>query len=224
MPKRFIPTYMGNALLRGRPRRQMPVHPHVHGERQHLDTIDARRHGSSPRTWGTLQYQADQTPFRRFIPTYMGNARIRSFPLAPTPVHPHVHGERSALWYPESEYYGSSPRTWGTPGLFAPPKNFGRFIPTYMGNATPIRRSSTRATVHPHVHGERGRTHHETAGRFGSSPRTWGTLSIPPSVDDRVRFIPTYMGNARATSHNLPSTTVHPHVHGERVGAPNTTR
>jgi len=52
--RRFIPTYMGNALLPNRRRHLSPVHPHVHGERIPDSAPLSNRVGSSPRTWGTL--------------------------------------------------------------------------------------------------------------------------------------------------------------------------
>jgi len=51
---RFIPTYMGNAVVRHHEPRQPVVHPHVHGERLALLVVVLRSDGSSPRTWGTL--------------------------------------------------------------------------------------------------------------------------------------------------------------------------
>jgi len=51
--RRFIPTYMGNALCDDRRAAVLPVHPHVHGERECLFPRKILVFGSSPRTWGT---------------------------------------------------------------------------------------------------------------------------------------------------------------------------
>jgi len=71
-----------------------------------------------------------------------------------------------------------------------------RFIPTYMGNATTNGIVSLWPSVHPHVHGERYVCRWLDDFNNGSSPRTWGTLTVLRTKNDRTRFIPTYMGNA----------------------------
>jgi len=132
---RFIPTYMGNAMLFGDLDIYIAVHPHVHGERPgELDGYSVYI-GSSPRTWGTPLFSRFGLSPRRFIPTYMGNACICIHRIRRSPVHPHVHGERERITNNERWAFGSSPRTWGTLG----PRRYTlvacRFIPTYMGNA-----------------------------------------------------------------------------------------
>ena len=71
---RFIPTYMGNAAEQGMPGNGYTVHPHVHGERLTPFSDRPTHYGSSPRTWGTRVHRIVQYRYRRFIPTYMGNA------------------------------------------------------------------------------------------------------------------------------------------------------
>ena len=146
----------------------------------------------------------------------MGNAIACNCSAAYTAVHPHVHGERLSSWGWEQNEAGSSPRTWGTLKRGPEKDNLLRFIPTYMGNASPPLPRSASRLVHPHVHGER-RGH--SAGRDpgnGSSPRTWGTQNTKTGEGRSIRFIPTYMGNAYDSGRTVASSTVHPHVHGER--------
>ena len=134
-PARFIPTCMGNASPVCLHSAVPQVHPHVHGERRFKRFNDNPSFGSSPRAWGTLDYQ-DSDRFRfRFIPTCMGNATPAITSTAATPVHPHVHGERMSNNCVAPVRHGSSPRAWGTldPVLFI--KCIFRFIPTCMGNA-----------------------------------------------------------------------------------------
>jgi len=172
---RFIPTYMGNAGA-SRPGRSSPsVHPHVHGERVGMPGMSINRYGSSPRTWGTLSPLFSPHRPLRFIPTYMGNAHDKRAIRPGRQVHPHVHGERISSTALEIRSTGSSPRTWGTLGRRPGTPLDGRFIPTYMGNASGINCSTYRTSVHPHVHGERGGIGIGAKSRFGSSPRTWGT-------------------------------------------------
>jgi len=91
---RFIPTYMGNAVLRASLRLPTSVHPHVHGERIIKSTAVTSPVGSSPRTWGTHRRISTRRVSIRFIPTYMGNATSPRAAAAESSVHPHVHGER----------------------------------------------------------------------------------------------------------------------------------
>ena len=132
------------------------------------------------------------------------------------PVHPHVHGERGATLALDRAVIGSSPRTWGTPYRRCYPLPEIRFIPTYMGNAAPQRSHGPERPVHPHVHGERKLDTGDSARYIGSSPRTWGTRQTATSRAVAIRFIPTYMGNARQSSKMPRNWSVHPHVHGER--------
>jgi len=152
----------------------------------------------------------------------MGNAyRLYRTGRAAT-VHPHVHGERGHGPLASPGVYGSSPRTWGTRTSTARHHAPQRFIPTYMGNAYDERMDLSEGAVHPHVHGERKCAESHALRRAGSSPRTWGT---PPGVSgdgSGVRFIPTYMGNAGLLRMMGRNTSVHPHVHGERLDPPDT--
>ncbi len=152
----------------------------------------------------------------RFIPTYMGNADLPGLSCDGVPVHPHVHGERTIKVVMSATFPGSSPRTWGTPFRCPRVIRDWRFIPTYMGNARSEPQHSRNCPVHPHVHGERLRFCALESSGLGSSPRTWGTLEGASPYVAVVRFIPTYMGNARRRPVRRSWRPVHPHVHGER--------
>ena len=155
--------------------------------------------------------------YRRFIPTYMGNAQnpcVKPYSLA---VHPHVHGERALERHICDNVAGSSPRTWGTlreRPLITP---LNRFIPTYMGNAGQRHLFPSMQSVHPHVHGERIGVFRHDGSLYGSSPRTWGTQHPHERRQRSHRFIPTYMGNAPLSWPMGVVPAVHPHVHGERL-------
>jgi len=133
--RRFIPTYMGNAISSRITVINPAVHPHVHGERPNTRRRRRVDLGSSPRTWGTPGRYRAGVKTRRFIPTYMGNADLSDIdPFLPS-VHPHVHGERRISTNCQKCQTGSSPRTWGTRGSNSRGFSCRRFIPTYMGNA-----------------------------------------------------------------------------------------
>ena len=174
--KRFIPTCMGNAGRRRCGSGCPSVHPHVHGERSGSWSWATTRRGSSPRAWGTQNVRHAGIRRDRFIPTCMGNAP-------------------EGVFYDVS-YSGSSPRAWGTPGSSPSGGACDRFIPTCMGNAHPRPPILPPIPVHPHVHGERIIPANNPVRVFGSSPRAWGTLHLPPHQDPDRRFIPTCMGNA----------------------------
>ncbi len=91
---RFIPTCVGNALGMTAPLARSTVHPHVCGERSRSRWKPNRGNGSSPRVWGTLDVHGHAGHVRRFIPTCVGNAIGNAGRVIPTPVHPHVCGER----------------------------------------------------------------------------------------------------------------------------------
>ena len=146
----------------------------------------------------------------------MGNASNPAASSRASPVHPHVHGERAMVRFVWFRFIGSSPRAWGTRCRQVVVRRLGRFIPTCMGNARISEYPPKYSTVHPHVHGERGLRSQRTGGAGGSSPRAWGTLGTGQLDYAVPRFIPTCMGNARLHSASRWSTTVHPHVHGER--------
>ncbi len=54
---RFIPTHVGNTVLPTREGDDCTVHPHARGEHGNTTKRSSPRHGSSPRTWGTLFHQ-----------------------------------------------------------------------------------------------------------------------------------------------------------------------
>ena len=70
---RFIPTGVGNTCYLSTPRDADTVHPHGCGE--HLSAQDRKswRAGSSPRVWGTRNFNGTLTGRSRFIPTGVGN-------------------------------------------------------------------------------------------------------------------------------------------------------
>ena len=55
---------------------------------------------------------------------------------------------------------------------------------------------------------------------IGSSPRLWGTHPRNPAIKDRVRFIPTPVGNTSALADTPDRLAVHPHACGEHLYAP----
>ena len=172
-----------------------PVHPHASGEHKIAYSMFCWSIGSSPREWGTLLQVTHGICARRFIPTRVGNTHFIVAGAGCLSVHPHASGEHCRalpIFLPRS---GSSPREWGTRQSRSPAQAVLRFIPTRVGNTRRGRAVRRRRPVHPHASGEHLGDHTSTRGRFGSSPREWGTHT-----------------NWRC---NAAASTVHPHASGE---------
>ena len=75
--RRFIPTPVGNARSPPHRRPPRPVHPHARGERVVDTQAGIVENGSSPRPWGTRVLPDRGQRRARFIPTPVGNARVR---------------------------------------------------------------------------------------------------------------------------------------------------
>src|SRR5690606_35855152 len=172
---RFIPTHVGNGVALRVFQHRGAVHPHACGERWFLGRPLGGRCGSSPRMWGTDRVTANSRLPSRFIPTHVGNGAERRVMLDDKAVHPHACGERTGMAHMVYHSTGSSPRMWGTGRGFPPRRVHARFIPTHVGNGSPICDYCHRHAVHPHACGEREWVDDEGEDSDGSSPRMWGT-------------------------------------------------
>ncbi len=153
--RRFIPACVGNAMSVSICTMCRTVHPRVCGERIHPDRKAERRHGSSPRVWGTLPLMPIGVDVDWFIPACVGNALSANQPESRRPVHPRVCGERCRFIFLQPSRDGSSPRVWGTLESVLKPFCLFRFIPACVGNAPTNTATSIFLTVHPRVCGER---------------------------------------------------------------------
>ena len=213
---RFIPTPVGNTTEERATIRANTVHPHARGEHWISLNISGTNYGSSPRPWGTLEQRRRWGVGCRFIPTPVGNTKQTLPEPFRNPVHPHARGEHIEPLRLFHSISGSSPRPWGTLSLQADGLRPPRFIPTPVGNTSrappapdrpavhPHARgehtrrraaSSARRPVHPHARGEHSRSRRSRGQQPGSSPRPWGTRTVP-------------QGRTRISS-------VHPHARGE---------
>ena len=69
--------------------------------------------------------------------------------------------------------------------------------------------------VHPHACGEHGAGETELYFEGGSSPRMWGTRAEERCSLQRLRFIPTHVGNTCPIGTTFVTSPVHPHACGE---------
>ena len=76
LPRRFIPTPVGNTPASRVVGWRLSVHPHARGEHQvsHVSRNEIR--GSSPRPWGTRPHRPRPERSLRFIPTPVGNTLL----------------------------------------------------------------------------------------------------------------------------------------------------
>ncbi len=150
----------------------------------------------------------------------MGNTDRRGAQPDGASVHPHARGEHFYNGIPLVPDDGSSPRPWGThlPGLAA--YQCFRFIPTPVGNTETPFPSPLANTVHPHARGEHVGRRMVRPGRYGSSPRPWGTPGPVCAPDTPPRFIPTPVGNTYPCAWGGSICTVHPHARGEHFSFP----
>ena len=174
-----------------------------------------RRHGSSPRLWGTLPFPCVDCGQLRFIPTPVGNTPNIARGCRHWAVHPHACGEHVDGGTHWGDLRGSSPRLWGTPSQSRCKPSLGRFIPTPVGNTRGLPSRRKTVLVHPHACGEHESDPGGHADNRGSSPRLWGTPLSGFFNPFHKRFIPTPVGNTTPVSRAPVPATVHPHACGE---------
>ncbi len=154
VPRRFIPTHVGNTPGKRRRCSLPPVHPHACGEHGSGGSAPVTPCGSSPRMWGTRARLCRRHPLARFIPTHVGNTAFWVSSVARISVHPHACGEHLVPTRRRPLHDGSSPRMWGTPPGPWPRPHRHRFIPTHVGNTAASILFESPDTVHPHACGE----------------------------------------------------------------------
>ena len=113
---------------------------------------------------------------------------------------------------------GSSPHAWGTCWRGGGDSCTARFIPTCVGNMHQWTTSRTAAAVHPHMRGEHVVCPVRWISEPGSSPHAWGTWRHPAGRHERLRFIPTCVGNILVLPLFVILAAVHPHMRGEHLG------
>ncbi len=214
---RFIPTHVGNTVVKLARVNPSPVHPHACGEHVRVLCRTISVLGSSPRMWGTRGFPWLDRLTPRFIPTHVGNTEGRALRRARVLVHPHACGEHLGAQASIISAAGSSPRMWGTHLQLDEQLMETRFIPTHVGNTSSKLTPRLWLTVHPHACGEHVFASLHPAEAVGSSPRMWGTQYFLPAFSCRCRFIPTHVGNTTPSLETGRIVSVHPHACGEHA-------
>ena len=151
------------------------VHPRVCGEQPRRLCGALHGAGSSPRVRGTVQEDAADRIWARFIPACAGNRPLPFSRLPMWAVHPRVCGEqprRARQARPDS---GSSPRVRGTVDHRVHGAAPSWFIPACAGNSSALLLDPSMI--------------------FGSSPRVRGKVLAGRLEAKRQRFIPACAGN-----------------------------
>ena len=165
--------------------------------------------------WGTHAPEGILISIYRFIPTRVGNSAPCKTSMCCPAVHPHACGELFGKFLFFRQNNGSSPRVWGTLGLYELKNVKLRFIPTRVGNSQWSNPPDMEVSVHPHACGELVDCYYIYITRFGSSPRVWGTPVSMKQFSRNTRFIPTRVGNSIHRERFPRTNTVHPHACGE---------
>ncbi len=171
---RFIPTQVGNTNGQLQGCAAFSVHPHTSGEYSPVASRLIGSCGSSPHKWGIHQRIPRRRSPWRFIPTQVGNTRVRASGRRWFAVHPHTSGEYPRACMRHCFTSGSSPHKWGI--HLHPTRNLcsQRFIPTQVGNTAWAMKKSWSKPVHPHTSGEYNPTGFHVRFLSGSSPHKWG--------------------------------------------------
>ena len=144
----------------------------------------------------------------------MGYTVASALASAIAAVHPHTRGVYVNQARPDPTSDGSSPHTWGIPGVLLSLCVTQRFIPTHVGYTTRTAPWVSSSTVHPHTRGVYVLVLSVDIITNGSSPHTWG-IHLPPDPDmNDLRFIPTHVGYTPATDDTGRLSAVHPHTRG----------
>ena len=133
-PWRFTPTCVGSGTARWASLRRSAVHPHVRGERGGGCWSAGTPGGSPPRAWGAGRGAVRVATAARFTPTCVGSGRRSVWRASPSPVHPHVRGERGGTLLAAWSARGSPPRAWGADFRRDKSRPDGRFTPTCVGS------------------------------------------------------------------------------------------
>ena len=135
----------------------------------------------------------------RFIPTHVGHTSSFTFLISSISVHPHARGAYSCPRLIRFLTNGSSPRTWGIHSPFGGYRGYYsvhphargayttlascgehplRFIPTHVGHTPVFVVPVVQNPVHPHARGAYLAIGLTSVHSSGSSPRTWGILTV----------------------------------------------
>src|ERR1035441_1209219 len=178
-------------------------HPHAGGEYHYVWGLRMFGCGPSPRGWGIRWVWAHCCPRGRTIPTRVGNTTTFGVFGCLVADHPHAGGEYGGYGLTAVPEDGPSPRGWGIPLRLGSSDVWLRTIPTRVGNTVGMGSLLSQRTDHPHAGGEYPALAIPEFDDFGPSPRGWGILTLRTLRTQRIRTIPTRVGNTMAISFRM---------------------
>ncbi len=148
-------------------------------------------------------------------PHAWGRRRIRSGPLPPLAVHPHMRGDGGEVTPTIRTISGSPPHAWGRQRDPLMVAKMGRFTPTCVGTARLLCGDTLGRTVHPHMRGDGEVYDWAYEADTGSPPHAWGRRRPLGTGQRGTRFTPTCVGTACPSHPYRPCPPVHPHMRGD---------
>ena len=178
MLPRFSPAHAGNTSLLLSIIMFFPVQPRARGEHLKTPSKELTKHGSAPRTRGTLKHPHYHGRRGRFSPAHAGNTRKITMQNTIDAVQPRARGEHSEASFFLPMFAGSAPRTRGTrkDAFVFPAKP--RFSPAHAGNTSQAESEYSICAVQPRARGEHASVSLDGRCCAGSAPRTRGTRLI----------------------------------------------
>ena len=216
-PIRIIPTCVGKTTEYNRKYVDEEDHPHLCGENSIASTASSCDLGSSPLVWGKQRFTFFVCKEVGIIPTCVGKTWNWNQYNRWCKDHPHLCGENSRTFLPESASLGSSPLVWGKHTDQLCHLHLFGIIPTCVGKTLFLASDTALSQDHPHLCGENCKKRFRFPAWLGSSPLVWGKLRMYLRILETLRIIPTCVGK---TSHPHSGHLIsedHPHLCGENV-------
>ena len=191
---RSIPTCVGEPGGREIVHLDEWVYPHVCGGTN--DNSFNMRHetGLSPRVWGNRERVDHQVDLAGSIPTCVGEPGMSASPSRHTRVYPHVCGGTIRPRLVPYTALDLSPRVWGNRNQDRRYDRKERSIPTCVGEPVVENHEEREEAVYPHVCGGTSVDDRYAHPVQGLSPRVWGNHPDVGPYTDRLRSIPTCVG------------------------------
>ena len=216
-----IPAWAGEPRRLCRRSPQDRVYPRVGGGTIAISTHFSKLTGLSPRGRGNHVHEQLTLEYRRSIPAWAGEPRLRRRPPGDRLVYPRVGGG-TPNWRPwRPPCSGLSPRGRGNPGAVPGADGRAGSIPAWAGEPFVESNSSAEKRVYPRVGGGTELATHGPAPYSGLSPRGRGNRLFTWEYDQVHGSIPAWAGEPAARRGGGSSPRVYPRVGGgTNSGAP----
>ncbi len=201
---RITPTCVGTTVKCDFTWPSKKDHPHVRGDNQAVNCIDALHEGSPPRAWGQRGDAVEIHSADRITPTCVGTTDHQDCGNGDKKDHPHVRGDNAETFCTANIQFGSPPRAWGQPTRWAFSSDRLRITPTCVGTTSSLRPVQWPGKDHPHVRGDNIAHLSCRDCHVGSPPRAWGQHTRRGFFQRSGRITPTCVGTTvEGKNHDL---------------------